>query len=233
MVKSDMELLGRRLQRLNTILKGGKGSGNFGHTGRPGKRGGSGGLSKVSGRRLPQKDRVWQGSQQEKRAKKLSKLETGEIGEKIAMQALSDVIGTPFTTLNKGINNAPIDVIGNHSAIEVKAGLSTNGRSSQHWRATIGQPGKKEQKALKNMTKKEKRAHNNKKKQAILDRKDAYLQKLSAEAGKKMKGRTMTVILSPSGDRGDVFMFDGFHLRLPWKTNATEENYIGTYMVEL
>jgi hypothetical protein len=49
-----------------------------------------------------------------------------------------------FDTVNVGVNNAPIDVAGDHMAVEVKTGLASNGVKSQHWRATIGQPGKAE-----------------------------------------------------------------------------------------
>lgn len=40
--KEDYEKLKNKLENLEKLLNGGKGSGNFGHSGRPGKRGGSG-----------------------------------------------------------------------------------------------------------------------------------------------------------------------------------------------
>lgn len=189
------------------------------------------GRGKSSGRIVDQDKRVWQGQQVEGK-KTISKLETGELGERAAMMALEDVYGQPFETLNVGMNNAPIDVIGDHTAVEVKAGMSINGKTAQHWRATIGQPGKAEREALKQMTPKEKRAHNQRKSEAIIQRKAELLQQLGREAGSEIKGKTVGVILSPDGKRADVFMVDGFHLRLPWKKYATGDNYIGTYGLE-
>ena len=72
----------------------------------------------------------------------ISKLEAGMAGEKLTIKVLSQKYGANFQTLNVGINNAPIDVGGDHLAGEVKTGLATNGKTSQQWRATIGQPGK-------------------------------------------------------------------------------------------
>lgn len=43
MKKTTFEELNRRIETLESMLNGGKGSGNFGHTGRPGQVGGSGG----------------------------------------------------------------------------------------------------------------------------------------------------------------------------------------------
>lgn len=42
MKKSDLEKIEERVDKLEKLINGGKGSGNFGHAGRPGKRGGSG-----------------------------------------------------------------------------------------------------------------------------------------------------------------------------------------------
>jgi len=205
------------------VSKGGPGSGHRGHRGRPGKRGGS--LPGTGGGT----GRVWQGEQHAKPEKKLSKLQTGAIGEELAMGALEEKLGAKFSTLNNGVNNAPIDVGGNHHAIEVKTGLASNGRTAQHWRATIGQPGKKETELIKKMSKEEKRAHHTWKKQKILERKNTALREMEKMAGTEIKPATIGVILSPDGKRGDVYFIPGFHLRLPWKDYATKEYHIGTY----
>lgn len=207
---------------LAPVTKGGEGSGNFGHAGRPGLVGGSapdGGL-----------DRVWTGEQHEGEAT-VNKLETGAIGEGIVMDVLTQLHAVPFGTVNVSVNNAPFDVSGDSLAVEVKTGLATNGKSAQHWRATIGQPGKAETELLKQMTPEEKRAHNERKMQAILDRKHALLHKMSEEAGREIHPMTMGLILSGDGKRADVFAFDGFHLRLPWNKYATPEHFLGTYDV--
>ena len=202
------------LTKFFLILKGGKGSGNFGHGGRPGKVGGS-------------SSRVWSGTTSTE-PRTLSKLKTGGIGEALAIQALSTE-GAQFETLNVGINNAPIDLIGDHLAVEVKTGLSTNARDAQKWRATIGEPGKEEKELLKQMTPKEKLEFNSYKRQKILERKNELLKKLSEEAGEPVKAMTIGVILSPDGSKGDVFAIPGFHLSLRWNQYATDEYYLGTY----
>ena len=204
------------------VTKGGEGSGNFGHAGRPGEVGGSAPDSGL--------DRVWTGEQHEGEAT-VNKLETGAIGEGIVMDVLSQLHDVPFGTVNVNVNNAPFDVSGDSLAVEVKTGLATNGKSAQHWRATIGQPGKAETELLKQMSAEEKRAHNERKMQAILDRKHALLHKMSEEAGREIHPMTMGLILSGDGKRADVFAFDGFHLRLPWNKYATPEHFLGTYDV--
>lgn len=201
--------------------------------------GGKGGALKPTSSKLTshakiksRKEPVWQGKQQAKGSKKLSKLETGDIGEKVAMQALQDKLKVPFDTINIGINNAPIDVAGDHMAIEVKTGLASNGLSAQRWRATIGEPGKREKELLKKMDKDEKRAHNNWKKEKILERKNDMIKKMTKEAGEEIKPFTVANILSSDGKSIDVFMFPGFHLTASWKQFATEENRLGSFDIE-
>lgn len=207
---------------LKIKLKGGAGSGNFNHSGRPGEVGGS---SPFSGNYLPPEQRVWQGKQLP--SSNLSKLDTGSIGEKIAMRALQDKLGAEFSSINTIGNNAPIDVAGDHHAIEVKAGLASNGRSAQQWRATIGQPGKEETARLKGMSPNEKRQYNQYKQEQIIAHKEKMLSKMSEIAGTVIKPAVIGVITD--GKRADVFMIPGFHLRLSWKEHATEANYLGTY----
>jgi hypothetical protein len=214
------------------FVKGGPESGHHGHAGLPGVHGGSrpsgagGGASSGGGSK-----RVWTGQQQAKPEKRLTKLSTGAAGERVAMRALEKKLGAPFSTLNKGINNAPIDVAGNHTAVEVKTGLASNGKTAQHWRATIGQPGKKETELLKQMSSKEKREYNTWKREKILERKYDALSQMAKVAGEEIKPATVGVIMSPDGSKADVFFIPGFHQRLTWKKYATDEYYIGTYDV--
>jgi hypothetical protein len=216
-------------------IKGGRGSGNHGHSGRPGHVGGSGGGGRVSlgsdmsQYKVPLSQRVWQG--QSLPGGSLSKLEVGARGEKLAAQVLEEAFGEPISTTNIGINNAPIDLLGAGFAIEVKTGLASNSDAAQHWRATIGQPGKAESEALKQMTPEQKRAHNEVKEQDILRRKRDFVQKATDLTGEDFAPITVGIIMEPSGARADVFVMEGFHLRVPWKRGATEENYIGTFDV--
>jgi hypothetical protein len=207
---------------LKLVLKGGPGSGHHGHGGRPGKRGGS---SPGKGGGI----RVWTGQRETWEGDKISKLETGEIGERIAAKALADEFGEDFQTMNEGINNAPIDIFGDHVAAEVKTGLTTNGKDAQKWRATIGQPGKSERALLKQMGKDEKREHNRRKRKMIMERKRTMLDKISKETGKQVKGMTVGIIMTPDGKRGDVYMIPGFHSNLRWNKYATDEYFAGSY----
>jgi hypothetical protein len=218
-------------------LKGGLGSGNHGHVGRPGERGGSlpigvtiAGTSVDITLKVPKPIdvKVWSG-EPEQAESTLSKLQTGAIGEQLVMALLTDQHGVPFGTVNQGVNNAPFDVAGNGYAVEVKTGMATNGKSAMHWRATIGQPGKAEQEALKQMSADQKREHNKWKESEILKRKHALLERMTQEAGREIKPLTIGIILSADGKRADVYRFDGFHLRLPWNKYATDDYYVGSY----
>lgn len=204
------------LSSLFSKLKGGPKSGNFGHQGRQGKRGGSG------------PGRVWSGGVTEYDGPKLSKLEVGAIGEALAMKVLSEKFGTEFTTLNVGINNSPIDLAGDHRAVEVKTGLSSNRADAQQFRATIGEPGKAEKALIAQMTPDEKLAHNAYKRQRILERKHALLEELSRESGEEIKGSTVAIILSPDGKKGDAYLISGFHSRIGW-SKLRDEEFLGTY----
>lgn len=208
-------------------FKGGPGSGHFGHSGRPGQVGGSStsrySISKTSGR-------VWTGEQHEATTK-LTKLEKGEIGEQVAMRALEDRFGVNFSTLNVGVNNAPIDVGGDHMAVEVKASQASGDVTSQYWRATIGQPGKAESALFKQMTREEKIAYNKIKYDKILERKNSMLAQMSEMAGAEVKPYMVGVIISGDGKKADAFLIPGFHIRVGWKQNATDDNYLGTYEI--
>lgn len=180
--------------------------------------------------RLEPDKRVWQGSQHTGQTK-LSKLQTGALGEKIAMESLEAISRIDYGTLNVGLNNAPVDAAGDHEAIEIKTGIATNTPAAQQFRATIGQPGKEESARLLHMSAEEKRMYNQHKSQQILKRKSAMLGKMSRLAGQKVTPYTVAVILSPDGKRGDVFKVPGFHLRLGWNDSIVKDNYIGTYTV--
>lgn len=208
------------LPKLITLLKGGVNSGNKGHAGRPGHRGGS-----ASGR-------VWsKGGEFPGTGSLVDVQNIGQIGEKLAMKVFSEKHKTEFTTLNLGgKNNMAIDVIGDHLALEVKAGLSTN--SVQMWRAKVAPFSKKEQVLYDKMTPEDKTTYNAYKKQAVLDRKHKLLNELSSEAGSPVKGLTVGIILSPDGKRADVYAIDGFHISLSWARHATDGNYMGTFDAE-
>lgn len=207
----------------NLQERGGPGSGHHGHAGRPGERGGSAPSGLGGG------DRVWTGERQSRAPDKPSKLRTGQIGESIVLDLLNNQYGEIFKSVSQGTHHTPIDLAGDSLAIEVKTGVASNGRSAQHWRATIGQPGPTERELLAQMTPKEKREHNAYKSEEILRRKRDAVAALSQATGREITAVTFGVILAPDGSRGDVYMIPDFHLRLGWNEYAIDDYYIGTF----
>ena len=159
----------------------------------------------------------------------ISKLEAGQIGEQIVMQFLRDQGLKDARPAETGRNNYPIDVVADHKGIEVKTGLVSNGPTAQHWRATIGQPGKAEQKWLKKASPEAKRAMNEAKAERIIKRKEKACVELSKKIGKKVSGETMTVLLNPDTKMVDVFKFPSFHKRIVWNSPQAKAGYIGSF----
>jgi hypothetical protein len=214
---------------LSEAAFGGPGSGNYGHKGRPGEIGGSGpGLSFA-----PTAERVWTGKSQPA-AGDLSKETTGALGEALAAHVLSQRFGARFETLNQGLNNAPLDVAGDHVAVEVKTGLASNGASAQHWRATIGEPGREEKAAMRGLTAAEKAEYNQIKQELVMERKADMLREMSTIIGGDMQGYTLGVILAPDGRRGDAWLIPGFHARIGWNQLARtyQDAYVGTWEID-
>ena len=116
-----------------------------------------------------------------------------------------------------------------HQLIEVKTGLCSNGKTAQHWRATIGQPGKEESAWLKTASKEDKAAWNQQKSDAILQRKQATLDEFSKRLGTPVAGKTLTIILNPDTRSADIHIFDGFHSRIPWNSDQAKAGYVGTF----
>lgn len=160
---------------------------------------------------------------------KLSKQDVGKLGENIIIQHLQSKGLADARPLNAKVSNFPVDLVQNHGAIEVKTGLVSNGTTAQHWRATIGQPGKAETAWLKSAGKEEKRAWNDAKSAQILDRKEAALKSLTKEFGRPVKGYTYTLIINPDTKTADVYAFKGFHLRIPWHSDTARKGYVGSY----
>jgi hypothetical protein len=160
---------------------------------------------------------------------KLSKQDAGALGEKISIDWLHETGRTDARPLNAKVKNFPIDVVQDHGAYEIKTGLVSNGKSAQKWRATIGEPGKAEKAMLAQMTDEQKEAWNDKKREAILARKQAALKQISKELGKPVKAKTVTLIIDPDRKIVDVYEFDGFHLYIGWKSSEAKTAYRGSY----
>lgn len=181
------------------------------------------------GGKVPANERVWQGQSYPSPEKRPSKIEYGRVGEALATKVLGALFGDKFSLVNVGINNAPIDVAGDHLAVEVKTGMAYVGKKSQRWRASIGEPGKAEKAALRAMTAAQKREHNLWKKSEIMKRKRRMVDMMSEEAGAEIRPATVGIIMTPDMKRADVFMLDGFHLSANWSQFATNDNYVGTF----
>jgi hypothetical protein len=184
--------------------------------------------SSSSGGSAKPTQRVFTGKVVETKAK-LSKLEVGAIGEQMVIDYLRSQGKRDARTMNVRVNNAPVDLLQNHTAIEVKTGLVSNGKGAQQWRATIGQPGVKETQWLAKASSKSKAAWNERKAQAILDRKQQALKQISKELGRKVTGSTFALILNPDRKQADMFRFNGFHLRIGWNSPQTSKAYVGTF----
>jgi hypothetical protein len=159
----------------------------------------------------------------------LSKLESGELGERIAIAYLQANGISDARGLNVGRNNFPVDLIGDHQVIEVKAGMASNGRAAQKWRTTIGQPGPAEAAWLAKAGPDEKAAWNQKKSAAIISRKQKVVSAFSKRLGKKIKPKTVTMIIDSDRKVADLYVFEGFHSVINWRSPEAKAGYIGTY----
>ncbi len=173
-------------------------------------------------------DRAWSGEPTE-HDDSLTKQDTGALGEQIALAWLRDQGMEDARLMNMAQNNFPVDMVQDHELIEVKTGLASNGASAQQWRATIGQPGKKESEWLKTASDKDKAEWNEAKQRAIMQRKMGVVRAVSKELGVKVKPATMTMIVNPKTRRVDVYKFSGFHQTIRWKSQQAKDAFIGSY----
>jgi len=177
----------------------------------------------------PTTERAWDGKQKNIK-RTLSKLETGQLGELIVIEWMKKKGYRDATAMNwNNRNNNPIDVVGDHLAIEVKAGLASNGKTAQHWRATIGQPGPKELAWLAKAKPEAKARWNEKKAQAIIHRKEKVVKELARLTGDPIKGQTVTLIIDHDRRIADVYRFPGFHSRIAWNDSRVKKAYVGSY----
>lgn len=160
------------------------------------------------------------------RGTKIGKQLAGAIGELVIIAHLKDLGFHDAKEMNLDRNNFPIDIIQDHETIEVKTGQSSNNPKSQHWRLTIGEPGKEEKEWLKTASPEEKREWNQAKQKAIHDRKMKELKGLEGELGHPIKAATYTVILNHDTKTADIYKFDGWHDSIPWKSEQAKKGYV-------
>jgi len=171
--------------------------------------------------------KVFSGQQVNTRTK-LSKLETDKLGERVVLDYMRANGIKDARSANVKGNNYPVDIVGDHLAIELKSGLVSNGPSAQHWRATIGQPSKTEAAWLAKASAGAKAAHNEEKAQAIIDRKNAAVRELAKATGTKLAGMTVAVIINPDTKAMDLYAFKGFHARIGWKSDQAKAGFVKT-----
>lgn len=159
----------------------------------------------------------------------LTKGETGEHGEAIALAYLRSIGLKDARSTNMSTNNFPIDIIAGKYLVEVKAGLAGNGKDAQKWRSTIGEPGKAEKAALAAMTPQEKLKHNAQKRQACLDRKRKVMADYEKSLGHKFKSRMITMILNPETRSVDIHDHSDFHSRIGWNSPEAKTAYVGSF----
>jgi hypothetical protein len=161
---------------------------------------------------------------------KLTKRETGKLGESIAAAYMRSQGYKDTRPINHEHENFPVDMIQDHELVEVKTGIASS--TTPRWRATIGQPGVEETKWLKTASVEDKKVHNAHKKQEIMQRKMGVLAEYSKKVGKEFKGKTFTMIVNPDTKHADLYLFDGFHQEIRWTSELAKKSYVGSYHYE-
>lgn len=160
---------------------------------------------------------------------RLSKQQVGMLGERVVVSWLRQSGFTDADTLNIDRNNFPVDLVHDHEVVEVKTGLISNGTDAQKWRMTIGEPGVREKSWLARASARTKAVWNEQKQRLIRRRKTRALAELSQAVGRKLKGKTVGVILDPDRRLADIYVFAGFHDRIRWRSPEARKAYAGTF----
>lgn len=169
------------------------------------------------------KDKAFNGEQIETKIK-LSKLETDAVGESVALTYLRSIGFIHARSANTKGNNFPVDIFADHRAIELKSGQVSNTKAAQQFRITLGQPGKAEMELLQRMSKEERLKYNS----SNLDR--AVKRKLEVAKNYGMSPVTMMVLFNPDTQHADIFVVDGYHKRISWKSKELASGYVGSFV---
>jgi len=160
----------------------------------------------------------------------LSKQDRGKIGENVIVGYLRQHEGMADARhANTKKNNFAVDIAYDHMLVEGKAGGIGNTKKAQQWRLTIGEPGKKEKAALAGMTAEQKRVHNARKEQAIIERKAKAKADAEKILGHKVKPRTMSIILDHDRRIAHLYSFDGYHPRIDWTSDQAKKGFVGAF----
>lgn len=201
------------------------------HPGRPGKVGGSLPRGQNVVGIKPVKERTFKDESVDVKTD-LSKQATGTIGEEIARRWLQEKYGGKAEAANTAQSNFPVDVIHGDTIIEVKTGLVSNRKDAQKWRLTIGQPGKAETAWLKTASEADKDVWNENKMRQIEVRKARIVDAVQKRLKRKVKTKTVALILNPDTKKADIFEFDGFHPVIRWRSSQARQGYRGTIAYE-
>ena len=158
----------------------------------------------------------------------ISKQESGQLGEHVVIAWLQSQGFADARPVTQERNNFAFDVIRDHEIIEVKTGLVSNGPSAQQWRLTIGEPGVKEQSWLRNVSDRVKARWHAEKQRRIGERKARALRAVERQLGRRLRARTITVILDPDRRQADVYSFRGWHDRIGWNSDTARKGYVTT-----
>lgn len=180
------------------------------------------------GELTPVKQRAWSGKPNEG-ATRLTKLQAGDLGEKIVAAWLKGKGIKDAQPMNVQQKNFPVDLIGDHQVYEVKTGQVSTSAGAAQWRATIGQPGKQETEDLKHMTLEQKAAHNAAKNAAIMQRKNRIVAEYGKKLGHVITPKTITVIVDPDSGVADIHQFEGFHQRIGYNSPQAKQGFVGSF----
>lgn len=203
------------------IANGGKGSGWFASAGH---------VPSIGLRET--KERAFHGDPVATR-RKLSKLESGALGERIVAEYLRKKFGGTVKSPNVNRNNYPLDLVhvrgsGEAVVVEVKTGLVSNGSTAQHWRSTIGEPSPTEKAWLAKAGPEAKARHNLLAMRKIIERKVQAAKDIARKLGKKVSMMTAGLHLHPDKGTADVHLFENFHSRIPWHSEQAKAGYVGS-----
>jgi hypothetical protein len=177
----------------------------------------------------PEAQRAFEGEQVPSKTK-LTKLQKDEVGEQIMFRLMGKLGLKNPQSLNEhyGVNNYPLDLAGDHLAIELKTGDASNGPSGQQWNTKIGQMGPAEQAKYDKMSPEKRRIHNDKKMKDIIKRKYQALARLRKETGVDYKPWTFGVILDTDRKVADIHAVPGYHPRIGYKQKEAQDGYVTT-----
>jgi hypothetical protein len=159
----------------------------------------------------------------------------GAIGEEILIQHLKSLgyadAAQTSDFLHTTANNLPIDLIHDHRLIEAKAGQTSN--PDGVWALKYDGKFTKDQEAKfakmpPEKVKKAKARINKAKVAGIHARKAAFVERMNKELGFVEKAGMMCVLVNPDTRTADLYEFDGFHDRIPFKSEQAQKAYVGS-----